>query len=123
MSAGFIHLRAINLHQQGFRLGVAGLGDHLAAGRGHETLSPKFQPVSARRHFVAHAIDSGHVTAIGYGVATLNSLPSGMLCGGFSSFFRGVPAEGGGVEQHFRTGQGGQPGRFREPLIPANEHA
>ena len=98
MGAGFVDLGAVYFHQHRFVLIHAALGDEFAARIAGKALAPEFQSRAAARGFMADAVNGGHITAVGDGVAALNGLPGGVLGFAFSGFLGGMPADGGGVQ-------------------------
>ena len=117
-----VHLAKINGHNQNFLLGRAGLGENFTGRAGDKTLPPKFNAL-AREFFMADAIDSGDVTAIGNGMAALDGFPRVVLVHAVFLFFSRMPADGRRVKKDLRALQCGEPRGFRIPLVPANQHA
>jgi len=70
---------------------------------------------------VTHAIDCGDVGAVGDGVGALDGPPRVALFGAGNILFAGMPADGGGIEQHHGAGKSGEPRTLRIPLVPADE--
>ena len=123
MGSGFVDSGTVYFHQQRFVLINAALGDDFAARLAGKALSPKFQPLTAVRRFMAHAVNCGNITAVGNGVAALDGLPGSVLGLAFGDFFSGMPADGCGVKNELSPSQSGEPGGLREPLIPADQYA
>src|SRR5690554_2604010 len=71
--------------------------------------------------FVAHPVVDDSRQAIGHSMAALNQSPGILLARLFGIVIVWVPADGGGVEQQFRPGQGHQTRRFGIPLIPTDQ--
>ena len=96
----------------------SGAGDDLAEGTGHERVSPKLElPLPS------HAIGRGDIDPVGHGMSALDQLPGGLLGAGHCFRLGGQPADRGRVEENLGAGQGGETRRFREPLVPADQHA
>ncbi|MNI36177.1 hypothetical protein D3C73_902200 [compost metagenome] len=103
---------------------ATGFGDELALWAQHVAVAPELDARGAqRRRFMAHAVAAEHRHAVGHGMATVAQHPGVALAGLLVLHVIRVPADRGGVEQQFRTGQRHQPRRFRVPLVPAHQHA
>src|SRR6266404_7791478 len=98
-------------------------GDDHTIWTADETLPPKFDPVAARRFFVANAIRRGNITTISDGMATLDRFPRRMLRRAEFLLLRWMPADSRGIENNFRSAQRREPRRFRIPLVPTDTHA
>ena len=115
-----IQRRAQDLGRRG-----SGLGQDFALRAGDEAAAPETNARAVRRGigFMADAVAGQHGHPVGHGMGALDGDPrialAGLLIGGIVR----IPADGGGVEQQFRAGQGHEPRRFRVPLIPAHQHA
>ena len=72
---------------------------------------------------VADAIDRADVDSVGDGVRALDGEPGVVLRRAPLFFLRRMPADGGGIEEHVRTLQGGQPRALRIPLVPADQRS
>src|SRR6202035_1162383 len=70
-----------------------------------------------------HAIDNRYVDAVGDGVGTLNGAPGVVLGHAELGFLGGMPADGGGIEEHGRALERGESRSFGKPLIPADQRA
>ena len=73
--------------------------------------------------FGAHPVDGGQKYAIGHRMAPLDRLPGIML--GFTGVQWLVveAADSGGAKKKMGTFEGGQSGRFGEPLVPTDQNA
>ena len=79
---------------------------------------PRMSPCSWPTRFTP-----GDIDAVGDGVGALDRLPGIVLrCAEFL-FLCGVPADGGGIKEHFGALQRGQTRAFGIPLVPANQGA
>ena len=74
-----------------------------------------------RRAFEAHAVHGGDVDAVGDGVRALDGAPGVVLRRAVLRFLRGMPADGGGIEQDVRAAQRGEARGFGIPLVPADQ--
>ena len=106
------------------------LGDDLPVGRGDEGLAPELDAVFAdgfavglEDFFDADAVGGADVAAVGDRVAALDQFPAFVLGVAVLGFFRGMPADGGGVEENLGALQRGEAGAFGEPLVPADQDA
>src|SRR5207302_9911619 len=86
----------------------------------NETLSPKFNPISTRRRFMAYSVWDCDVAAIRDCVAALDCFPGGMLHCAKLLLFRRVPTDRRGIKTNFCPVQRRQARGFRVPLVPAN---
>src|SRR5262245_60906894 len=72
---------------------------------------------------MAHSVRRGHIDTAGQGMRALDHLPGLMLVRAVFCFFARMPANGRRIEEDLSALEGRQAGRFRIPLIPANEDA
>src|SRR5205807_8270448 len=100
----------------------AGLGEDFAGSAGDKALAPELDAV-AGKFLVTDAIGHGDVATIGDGVRALNRLPCSMLLPAMFGFLARMPADGGGVKENLGALHGRETGRFRIPLVPADEDA
>ncbi len=108
----------VHVGVEDFLLILGGFGDEAAVGVGDEGLAPEFGVA-----FAADAVDGRDITAVGDGVAALDSFPSVVLGGAKGFFLGGKPADGGGVENYVGAAEGGEAGGLGIPLVPADEDA
>ena len=80
-------------------------------------------PSGAENLFQADAVGGTDVAAVGDGVAALDQLPGIVLGVAVLGLLRGVPADGGGVEEDLRACRAREAGALGEPLVPADQHA
>lgn len=125
IASGFFALGGVALDDEDFFFVVGGFGEDAAEGIGDEGISPEFEAGIAvlRLALVADAIDNGDVDAISDCVSALNGAPGVELSGAELSFFVGMPADAGGIENYLRALQSGEARTLRIPLIPANLNA
>ena len=129
IAADILKVLEVDLPDQDVFSIVRGLGKDAAEGIGQERASPKleagaFRPVAPDVSvFLPHAVDSGYVDAVGDGVASLNGLPRLILRRAVLLLLRGVPADGGGIEEEIGALERGDAGAFRVPLVPADQCA
>src|SRR6266436_2897214 len=97
------------------------LFEDAAEGITHKGRAPEFQTGPARA-LVSDSVRGGHIDAVRQGVGALNQFPSFMLRLAEFGFLARMPAGGGGIEENVGALESGEPGRFRIPLIPADEH-
>ena len=71
----------------------------------------------------ADAVGGNHIDSVGDRVGAHHGLPSIPLAYTELGFLWCLPTNRGRVDQKIGTGQRRQPGRFGEPLIPANANA
>ena len=75
------------------------------------------------RGFMADPVARQHRQAVGHRMAAMAQYPGVALAVFLVLHVVRIPADRGGVEQQFGTGQGHQSRRFRIPLVPAHQHA
>src|SRR5262245_31294859 len=95
-----VNLREIDGDGENLLLIGARLAENLAAGAGHEALSPELEAIAADGAFVADAVGHGHVAAVGHGVRSLDDFPRSVLIHAVFLLLPGMPADGGGVEKN-----------------------
>src|SRR5262249_38702168 len=95
-------------------------GDDLAVRAANEALPPKFASIAARRRFVANAICRRNIATVRNRVTTLNRFPRTVLCLSEFLLLARMPTDRRRIKNNFGSAQGGQPSRFRIPLVPAN---
>src|SRR5881392_3451426 len=71
--------------------------------------------------FMSYAVDGGHVTTVGDGMAALDRAPGVELLGAVRGFLFRMPANRGRIEQHGGALQRGEPRGLGIPLIPAHQ--
>src|SRR5271157_3622002 len=74
VAAHFFDAAGVALDDERLFAIVGGLRQQLAERIGHERAAPEFEP-SPGRPFVPHAVDGGHVDAVGDGVRALDGAP------------------------------------------------
>ena len=72
---------------------------------------------------MAYAIDRHHRQSVGHGMAALHHGPSLALSLLLLGSVATLVADGRGIDEQLRTGQGHHSGAFGIPLVPANLHA
>ena len=103
---------------------LGGFVQDLAVRSCDETLPPEFYaPVAGGVGLEARAVNRDDEAAVGDGVRTLHRFPCLVLRDAHLLLFLRVPADGRGVKEDFSALQRGQAGRFRVPLVPANQRA
>ena len=113
-------LRGVAFDDQNFFPIVRSLGEHAAEGIAHERRAPEFE-ASFRRAFEAHAIDRGHVDAVGDGVRALHGAPGIVLRRSVLRLLGRMPADGGRIEEDIRAGERREARGFGIPLVPADQ--
>src|SRR5579872_290524 len=98
-----------------------GTREHLTGCPRHEALSPKLNPFAGQL-LMADPVGGGHVTTIGDGMGPLNGFPGIVLLFSVTGLFRGMPSYGSRIKQNFGALQRGESGRFRVPLVPADQY-
>ena len=99
--------------------------EHFALWSGNKTLSPELDaprdtgPVG----LMSCAVDADNGQAICDSVSTLDGEPGSVLPLFFCLLVAAFPADGGGIDQHFRTSQGHESRGFGVPLIPTDQYA
>ncbi len=91
--------------------------------------APEFEPCAF--HFVAadvsglvsNAIHDGDKNSVGDSVRALDSPPGIVLRRAVLFFFCRMPADGGGIKQHFRALQRSEARALGIPLVPADQRA
>src|SRR5260370_3078086 len=71
---------------------------------------------------ISDSVHGRHIDAVGQGMRTLNQFPGFLLSCSELGLFTRMPADGRGIKENVRALESGEPGGFRIPLIPANEH-
>src|ERR1043166_2812472 len=109
-------------HHDLFAIG-APFRDDLAARRDDEALAPELDAVAAGRRFMTDAIDRRDVTAVRDRVAALHGFPGGILGRAVLFFLAWMPTDRCRIKKNLRAAKGGEPRRFRIPLVPTNADA
>ncbi len=99
---------------------VRGFGQHTAERIGHERRAPEFQAVLGRA-LEADAVDGRHVEPLAMAWARWMVRQASCCAAPIFRLLRGMPADGGGIEQDLRAGKRGQARGFGIPLIPADQ--
>src|SRR5229473_5958480 len=84
--------------------------------------APKLQP-TVGWPFVTDPVRGCYINAIGQGMRALDELPGLVLPDAELSLFARMPADSCGIEENLSPLESGQAGRFRIPLIPADQNA
>jgi len=120
VAANFFHLPGIAFDDQDLFPIMRCFGENAAEWVTDKRGAPEFEtPIGGS--FEADTIDGCDVNSIGNGVGALDGFPGVVLGSAELGFLRGMPADGGGVEQNVCAGQGREAGGFGIPLIPADE--
>ena len=114
------NLGQIDLHHENLLPLGTRPSEHFPRGGAHETLPPELDAGAAVRFLDADAIGHGDVAAVRNGVAALDGFPRVVLLLAEFLFFRGMPADRGGIKKNLRAVQRREPRRLRIPLVPAN---
>src|SRR5580693_2504402 len=125
VAANVFEVVQVHFAEQNFFLVVRGFGEHTAEGIAEERASPEFEAFAGHgiaadvAGFEADAIHYAYIDAVRDGVCSLDGAPGVVLRLAEFSLLRGMPSDGGGVEQNGRALQCCEPRAFRIPLVPA----
>src|SRR5580658_4182253 len=129
VAARLFDVGKIDFADQDLFMFVRGLGNNASERVSQKAAAPELEarPIDAIAEdvavLVAYAVDSRDVNAVGNCVRALDGLPGIVLRCAELVFLCRMPADGGGIEQHFCALQRRQPRAFGIPLVPADQGA